>query len=250
MRIISLAPSNTEILFALGIGDLIVGKTIACDYPAEAKSIRSIASWVNVRDMKFLDELKPDIVITSGYLPECLQEACTERSIHIEHVNPQSLDGIYNSILQIGNSIDRKIEALNVINSIKQELKIIKKNRPKKKLHVYCEEWDRPPTASANWVPELIEIAGGKSFARSGIYSHEFDIEELLKFKPDIIILCWCRFAEHSHSQTLPARPGWDKLQAVIHNHIICIDNSLLNRPGPRILQGAKAIQEVLKNII
>lgn len=257
MKIISLAPSNTEILFALGVGDQLVGRTNQCDYPAEAVSIPSVGNWVSTSDAAtdfgFLDTLQPDMVMTSMYEVPNLAAACEQRGIVLLHMNPQTIDGIYKSILHIGKYVDKKDVALDVVRKMKYELQNIstKANamlaEPKR---VYCEEWHAPPTVAANWVPELTAIAGGIALGRAGVHSYEITSDLIMKFNPEIIIGHWCGFGTKTRLNVIAQRAGWNSLMAVKNKHVYAIDDSLLNRPGPRIWQGAEAILTLLKKTV
>lgn len=257
MKIISLAPSNTEILYALGVGDMLVGRTNQCDYPLEAGLVQSVGNWVNNANTQprfdFLDELQPDVVMTSMYEVPELVDACKQRGITLLHVNPQTIDGIYKSILQIGKCVGEQEAALEIIRTMKSKLDSIAQEskiaitEPKR---VYCEEWHTPPTVSANWVPELTAIAGGIALGRAGVYSYEITSDLIMKFDPHLIIGHWCGFGSKTRLNVITQRSGWNSLLAVKNRHVYSVDDSLLNRPGPRIWQGAEAILNLLKKTV
>lgn len=257
MKIISLAPSNTEILCELGMRENIIARTNQCDYPAEVKSIPTAGDWINSEkntvDFAFLDSLKPDVVMTSMYLPEGLENACEQRNIQLVHVNPQTIDGIYKSILQIGKCVNKQEAALQIVKDLSHRLQSISSEtkitaqQPKR---IYCEEWYAPPTVSANWVPELVEMAGGTTLGRPGVSSYEITSDVVMKFDPQLIIGHWCGFGDRTRLNVIIQRPGWQSIAAIQDKHVYSIDDSLLNRPGPRIWQGAEAIHRLLKKII
>lgn len=257
MKIISLAPSNTEILCELGMREHIIARTNQCDYPAEVNSIPTVGDWINseenTADFAFLDSLKPDIVITSMYLPDGLETACEQRNIHLLHVNPQTIDGIYKSILQIGKCVNKQETAQQMVRVLSQRLQAIASEakitvqQPKR---IYCEEWHAPPTVSANWVPELVEMVGGTTLGRPGVSSYEITSDVVMKFDPQVIIGHWCGFSDRTRLNVIIQRPGWQSVAAIQNKHVYSINDSLLNRPGPRIWQGAEAILALLKKII
>lgn len=250
MKIISLAPSNTEILFSLGVGDRIVGRTKQCDYPAETKNIPSVSNWINNDTVGFLDELQPDLVLTSMFLPDTLARECKRRNIILLHVNPQTVTGIYKSMLQIGKLVNKNAAALRLIKTTKHKLDAIKQRAKTEKLtaqRVYCEEWHTPPTVSANWVPELVALAGGIPLGRAGALSYEVTSDIVMKFDPEVIIGHWCGFGTKTRLNVITQRAGWNTLTATQNGQIYNVDDSLLNRPGPRIWQGAEAIYMILK---
>ena len=112
---------------------------------------------------------------------------------------------------------------------------------------LYTEEWHTPPTVSANWVPELITLAGGQPLALPGQWSYPVTDQDVQQFDPDIVITHWCGFGKRSRPQVILQRPGWAQLQAVQQNQLYAVNDSLLNRPGPRLTTGAEAIQHLLK---
>lgn len=257
MKIISLAPSNTEILFELGMREHIIARTNQCDYPAEVNSIPSIGDWINSKEntvsFDFLDSLKPDLVVTSMYLPDGLERACEQRNIKLLHVNPQTIDGIYKSILQIGKCVNKQETALQMVLDLSHRLQAISNEAKvtiQQPMRIYCEEWHSPPTVSANWVPELIEMAGGTTLGRPGLSSYEITSDVVMKFDPQVIIGHWCGFGDRTRLNVIIQRPDWQSIAAIQNKHVYSINDSLLNRPGPRIWQGAKAIHTLLKKII
>ncbi len=248
-RIVSLAPSNTEVLFALGVAERVVGRTYLCDYPPEAQNVPKISSWIEVKDLTAIEKLNPNLILTSMFVPAGIKEWCEKSSVRLVNVYPQTLEDIYSSIVDIGKLVEKQERANEVIQQIKTQLKEIEYNKLENKTRVYCEEWHQTPTASANWVPELVEAAGGTSFAKKGILSHETKLDQLKDFDPEIIILHWCGFGNKSLKELVLKRDGWKDLEAVKKGNIFCLDDTFLNRPGPRIWVGAKLIQESIKQI-
>ncbi len=243
-RIVSLAPSNTEILFALGAGDKLVAKTTQCDFPEKVKKLPSVS--VHVKDMTFLDSLKPDLVLASGNVP-ILDKECRKRSITLHNVNPQSLQGIYDSIWSIAKLVEKENKADDVVYNTEKKLENIQSHAPQERKKIYCEEWHSPPTVSANWIPQMIECAGGTSLAQPDNPSYEIALKEVQDFDPDIIVLHWHGFGDASKPELVKKRKGWAALRAVTDGKVHCVHDTLLNRPGPRIWMGAQKLQELLK---
>ncbi len=243
MRILSLAPSNTEILFALGQEDNIIGVTAFCDYPKEARDKERIGAWINTEPEK-IKALKPDYIFTSYFIPPPLRG--WKGPGKLVHVAPKTLSDVFQSILHIGSVVKAKKRAESIVSNMKTSFAQIEKNRPKKKLRVYMEEWFEPPMASGNWVPELIAIAGGtEGIAKKGQPSNSFSIEELIFFDADCMIFHWCGFGKRFDKEKVKKRNGWENLRAIREDNLFVIDDSLLNRPGPRLAQGAEQIQTI-----
>lgn len=249
MRIISLAPSVTEILFSLGIGDQIIANTIYCDYPEVAKTIPKIGSWIRV-DEKQLNELKPDLIFTSTVVQEKQALKWSERGLPVTHIDPRSFQEIYASIIEVGKKVGKHKEAKGIVEKLKGRAKKISENQPKSRLKVYIEEWFNPAMMSGNWVPDLVELAGGDySLMPKGEISHEIPLPYLLEYQPDIIFLSYCGFKDASNPDHIFKRNGWGSLNAIKTNQVYNLDDTFLNRPGPRLLLAAEEIQRHLYGI-
>ncbi len=278
MRIVSLAPSNTEILYALGCGDNIVACTRFCDYPADALTRPRIGGWLDVND-SLVEQYQPDVVMTSTFVQDAIAERYAKKGMRLFHTDPKTLEQVYGSIFAIGELVNKNEEAEELVllmkkgfNQIQQKNKAsvdgrFDKKSPNdedlnKKIHknsktineketkmkttknshgikAYCEEWHRPPTVSGNWVPRIIEIAGGISLCPEGKISYPVTQEEVKEFDPDCIIVSICGMGSRASPNILLERKGWEELRAVKNKNIFVIDDSLLNRPGPRLVEGA-----------
>ncbi len=245
--IVSLAPSNTEILFSLGVGSQIVGVTRFCDYPTEAKSIKKIGGWINTEYDK-IESLNPDLIFTSTFLQEKTAKTLSSKGFPVVHVDPKDLGGVYESIITIGSACKKLKESKNLVRKMMHGFDTVKKSATGKHMKVYCEEWHRPPTVSGNWVPDVIEIAGGISMVKSGQISRETSLDEVSKFNPEIILVSLCGFGEKADKKYIIQRPGWQDLTAVKNNRIIIMDDSLLNRPGPRLVHAAKELKDIFSS--
>ncbi len=248
MKLVSLAPSNTEILYALGLGDQIVGVTAFCDYPKEANSKPKLGGWTTPMIEK-INDLSPDLIFTSYFLPPPLRE--WKGPGKIVHVAAKTLQEVYENIFTIAESTNSLKKGEEIVKKMKQEFAQFRNspnlpnrpNRPK----VYMEEWYKPPMVSGNWVPELVEIAGGvEGMVKSGKQSREFSLEELKDFDPDLMLFHWCGFGEKFNRKLVLERDGWMSLDAVKNHKLFTVDDALLNRPGPRLVEGTRRIQEIL----
>lgn len=250
-RVISLAPSNTEILFSLNAGDKIVGVTSFCDFPEETKSLPKIGSWINVNNLKIFDNLEPDLVLCSMFVPNNVKEWCLNNSVELVNLYPQTLDGVYDSFLKIGKLVDKNNEARELVGFVKNKFSLIKTASKDLSYHpkIYSEEFHLPPTVAANWVPELISVAGGTPMSKPGILSYNVSLADVGSFDPDIVVLHWCGFGDDSKKEHLLSR-GWSSLRAVKNNNVFNIHDSFLNRPSPRIWQGAEFLQKIIKNYL
>lgn len=243
MRIVSLAPSNTEILFELGAGDQVVGTTTLCDFPQEAVEKPSVGGWTNPR-VDRLEELEPDLVIASDDLQDGAVERVREAGYEVLQVKPHSLEEVFESIREIGEKIDREEEADEIVQEMESGLEEIElEDSPR----IYCEEWMNPPMVSGNWIPGLIQRIGGEYFIEEG-RSRKFDIEKLTEFDPEYIFLNVCGAGENLSTEEITKRDEWQELAAVENKDVYVVDDALLNRPGPRLVEGAKRITEIIED--
>ena len=249
-RILSLAPSNTEILYALGLGDSIVGVTEYCLYPPEAQSKTRLKGWVSIPVEKIL-ALEPDLVVTSTICQDPLKRKLDEAKIPLLHLDPRDLNGITQSFLKLGQATAKETEAKSLVQKFERERKAIQalaapshSRRPR----VYCEEWSKPPSVSGNWVPELMADAGAEYFPiKPGNLSRPVRLEEIQAFDPEIVFLSICGQGLSPDPAQILQRVGWEKLSAVQGKWIFALDDSLLNCPGPRVLEGARIFQQIFK---
>ncbi len=246
MKIISLAPSNTEILFALGLGKEIIATTKYCDFPDDAKYKPKIGGWLDINFEK-LQKLKPDVVFTSNFLQSEIVERLHNLKLNIVHVNPINLDEVYESILTIGEATNHSTKAQGIVDAMKRKINLVKEfNQHKSKIKVYCEEWNNPFTVSGNWVPELIEFAGGVSYLKKGKKSIEVEVDQIAKFNPHIVLIAWTNIGRRTNLNNIQLRPIWNTIPAFKKGQIFAIDDSLLNRPGPRLVEGVLKISQII----
>lgn len=240
-KIISLAPSNTEILYALGLGKNIIATTRFCDYPVGAKTKTRVGGWIDV-DLVQVKKLNADLVLTSTFVQDKVVQDAKKYNINIVHTDPKTVEEIYESIRIIGELTYKQEEARQLVEKIKKEFsELQKKILPGKKPRVYVEEWHSPPHVSGNWVPELVVMAGGEYIlCEKGEVSKPITVEEVKKYDPEIIILSLCGFGNKSKPEIVTKRSGWQKINAVKNKRVYVIDDSLLNRPGPRLVEGLK----------
>lgn len=244
MRIVSLAPSNTEILYALGAQDEVVATTSLCDYPAEATEKPSIGGWTNPKISR-IHEFQPDLVLASDDLQDEAVEKIQEEGFPVMQVKPHTLEEVYESIRDIGERIGKESEAEKIVDEMKQGFREINLNSSPR---IYCEEWMDPPMVSGNWIPDLVKRIGGKYFIEGG-RSRKFPLENLKEFDPEYIIFNICGAGKNlDPEKIIKDRDNWEALTAVENGDIYRIDDSLLNRPGPRLLEAAKEIERIIKH--
>ncbi|MEK6823076.1 MAG: cobalamin-binding protein [Nanoarchaeota archaeon] len=247
MRIVSLAPSNTEILYALDAQDDVIGVTRFCDHPPAAKTKTIIGGWLDA-DLKKVVQLNPDLVLTSTFLQDKAAADLTAMGVMVVHVDPKTLGDVVESFITIGAAINRQDAAEELVARTKERLDDLRRRTSAlAKPRVYIEEWHKPSTVSGNWVPELLDIAGGRmDLIAAGERSAEIDTEDVVRFDPEHIIASWCGFGLSADKDWITQRPGYAHITAVKNGNIHVMDDSLLNRPGPRIVDGAQLLARLI----
>lgn len=233
-RIVSLAPSNTEILHALGAWDRVVATTAVCDRPAAADDVPSVGGWTNP-DVDAVVTHEPDLVLASDALQDDAVERCRDAGLDVKQVTPTHLHGVCNSIKALGEWVGCKDAAREIVDGMNEGFR---EHAAQGKTRVYCEEWHRPPMASGNWVPRLVDLAGGTSFLNEGERSREVTAEEVRTFDPEVIVLHPCGYGDAAEPDAVVARKGWADITAVETGNVHVLDDALLNRPGPRLVDG------------
>lgn len=249
MRIASLSPAATELLFAMGLGDKIVCVDQFSNFPDVAKKLPHVKDHQHVRpdDLK---EFNPELVITGTVIQQKLHAELEAAGFAALHQDLRTINALYESIRQLGVILDRPSESEKLVLSMQQGFNAVKKKAAylptaggNARAKVYIEEWHQPPMVSGNWVPEVIRIAGGQSFPiNDGELSREVTFEQVMAFDPDLIVISWCGAGLLAPKELLLERKGWDALRAVREGHVRVIDDSLLSRPGPRLCEGAQRI--------
>ncbi|MDP2789933.1 MAG: cobalamin-binding protein [bacterium] len=241
MRIISLSPSSTELLFAMGAGDDVVGVTQLCDYPAEAMRRERLGSWLHTQPAA-LDALRPNLIVTTTYRPDELRSYSGKGEVL--HLEPSNLSSVFESALLLGRAVGRYQAAERLVQTMQEQLEEIRSHAPAQQLLVYCEAWPDPPMQAGNWVPEIIAIAGGQPVG--GLHARPSEpvaVDALQAADPDIMVFHWCDPKVPPDAERIRNRPGWFALRALQANACAFLPNNLLNRPGPRLVEGARHLQ-------
>ncbi len=247
MRIASLSPAVTEILFAMERGKDIVCTDWFSDYPEDAKRLPHLKDHQKI-DIEALRAFNPEVVFTSTLVQEKLAAYLKANEFAVVHQDPRSIVEIYDSIRQIALIAGCEPRAQGLIGLMQQAFNETKRKAGMlpRKPKMYIEEWHNPPMVSGNWVPEIVKLAGGIPLQASSdgknVPSREVTLEEIQKFDPDMIVLSICGAGTAATKELLSSREGWGVLRAVKEQHLFIIDDSLLNRPGPRLVEGAKRL--------
>lgn len=249
-RIMSLTPSNTEILFALGAEDRIVAVDRWSDFPIAAKAKPRVAPFNP--NLEQVVRFSPDLILSTYGGAEPLLPL-ERQGIQVMIFAPRTLDDIYRNILLIGRIVNAEGRAEGLVRAMRQRVAAVVakvRDAPQPKVFIELDGSDpgRPFTAGpGSFIDLLVRLAGGINVAaRSRTAWPQFSLEELIKADPDLIILSDALVPLHPQTPELVVqRPGWSGLRAVRLGAIVAIDSNVISRPGPRIVEGLELLAKL-----
>jgi iron complex transport system substrate-binding protein len=284
MRICSLLPGATEILFALGLGDSIVGVTHECDYPPDARQkpvvvrtgidpnrltsaeidreVSAILAGGNnlyTLDQQALRQSAPDLILTQGLCEVCALDYnhVVEAARSLPHppqilsLNPHSLSDLLDDVLRIGVATNEHDAAAKLVRIFKERIQMVGERVPARRPRVVCLEWFDPLYIAGHWVPEVVELAGGEDvLGRVGEPSAKIEWRSVVEAKPDALLLMPCGFdLRRTVREATPLRQleGWNDLPAVKAGNVYALNgNAYFSRPGPRLVDGLEILARIL----
>lgn len=249
-RIISLAPSNTEILFALGLGDKVVGVTNFCDYPEEAKAIEKVGDAFNMNVEKIVS-LSPDLVVAIGGMTEVMARL-EELGIAVLVLQPTDLESIYQTIELVGQAAGAQDAAQALVAAMRERVEAITakvaglEERPKVFYELDATDPAKPYTPGpGTWHDQFIRLAGGVNIAGEVEMPWvQFSTEEIIVQDPAIIVLGDANYGVSAAD--VAQRAGWEVIAAVRNGAVYPIDDNLISRPGPRVVEGIEALAQII----
>lgn len=285
-RIVSLIASSTEIVCALGLEEQLVGRSHECDYPPSVKrlpvctrpkfptegtsyeidqrvkAVLQQALSVYQVDAGLLRQFEPSHIITQTQCQVCAvslkdveQAVCelVDSKPTIVSLEPNALADVWADIQRVADALGVPERGQQLIQELQSRMVRIanKAKRVKAQPRVACIGWIEPLMASGNWMPELVEMAGGVNlFGEAGKHSPWFSWKELRRKDPDVILTLPCGFDIERTREELPAlmrKPGWSDLKAVRERRVYVLDgNQYFNRPGPRLVESLEILAEIL----
>ncbi|MGA2489281.1 MAG: cobalamin-binding protein [Anaerolineales bacterium] len=252
-RIVSLAPSNTEILFAVGAGKQVVGRDSFSDYPTEAKSIKDIGGSMGKYDTEAIVALHPDLVLAGEINTPELVNSLQQLGLTVYYLpNPTMLEAMYANLETVGQLTGHQSEAVALVNSLKLRVAAVDaKIKPLNSSPTVYYELDatdptKPYTAGpGTFVDLLISRAGGINIGKSLASPWpQISLEKLLVSNPAVIILGDSAYGTTADS--VKQRSGWGGLAAVQTERIYPFDDNLVSRPGPRLVEGLETLAKLL----
>ncbi|SDC00605.1 iron complex transport system substrate-binding protein [Paenibacillus sp. UNCCL117] len=247
-RIASTSPSETEMLFALGLGDKVVGVSDFCDYPAEAKSKPKLGSITKPNEEAII-AAGADLTLTGVSMKTPTVEKLRELKVNLFQVQPKTIDDVLANLLVMGEIFDRQAEAEKLVNQMKadrqQVVDAVKNLKPEQKKKVFIEFSPGWTVGSGEFLSELIETAGGINVYGSEKGYVKLSEEKVIAENPKVILYPNNLIDDKSKKpldQLIRERSGWDQIDAVKEGKLAGIDKDTTSRPGPRITQGLKEI--------
>lgn len=246
-RIISLAPSHTEILFALGIGDRVIGVTAFDDYPEEVLNIEVIGDFNGI-NLERIIELEPNLVINYGEGNQEENQRLEEAGIKVVGFLPESIEQIYSTIERIGalTGVDESAQQLVNNLSIREEA-ALSKVKDAQKVSVFYEIWHEPLMAAGpgSFLDQLINLAGGENIAFDADSPYpNYDMEQLVERNPKVYLTS-NDFPEKT-VESIKTRSGYENLDAVVNDRVYILDGNIMSRPGPRIIDALEILVEAI----
>jgi len=284
-RIVTVLASATELVCRLGYQQNLVGRSHECDYPPAIESLPAVSRpkfkhgrtsleidknvkavleaglGVYMVDAEMLEHLQPTHIITQDHCQVCAvsfqdleNAACEVISSHpkIVSLHPRSLDEVWQGFRQVSEALGTPERGEQLLGEIRSRMDEIARtaadlSRPS----VAHIEWLSPLMSGGNWMPELIEMAGGKSlFGEAGGRSPKLTWEQILESDPDVLFVCPCGFSiarTLEEIEVLTGKPGWQEMTAVKSNRVyVANGNHYFNRPGPRLAESLEILAEIL----
>lgn len=283
-RIVSFLPSATEILYELGAGPQVLAVTHECNYPVDAKtkprvihasfsqekmSSQEIDSKITelvqtgkeiyILDEEVLKNANPELIVAQGICEVCspytreINRAVTllGGKTEVLVLDPGNLDDILYNIIEIGDKVGRQEKARDFVAQLQKRIDYIK-NTPKiSRPKVACIEWLNPLFTAGHWVPQMVEMAGGTNgISSTGDRSRKMEIDEIVKFAPDVIVLMPCGFDLRRtilEYDTLLEDTRWRSLEAVKQGQVYAVNaNEYFSKPGPRTVVGLEILAKII----
>jgi len=285
-RIVSLLPSGTEIVAALGVADRLVGRSHECDFPHEVAHVpvltraridkakpsraihRNVSKLIGTAlsvfevDAERLREARPDIIITQHQCEACavteqdLTDALakwTGRNPTVISLAPSTLAEVWASFATVGDALDLGWAGRELSEHARERVGIIyeRLGAAKERPRVACVEWLDPPMIAGNWVPDMVNAAGGRPvLANSGDHAARITLAKIAEAAPDAMVLMPCGFdlaRTLVEGRDFVARPSIARTKAVREGKVWAVDgNAFFNRPGPRLVSSVEMLAEIL----
>lgn len=243
-RIVSVSPSETETLFALGLGDKVVGVSDFCDYPAEAKSKPRMGSIVKPNEEALIGA-NADVVLSGVSIKLATVEQLRGLKVNLFKVEPKTVDDVITNILMFGQIFDKQEQAEKLVSTMKAERQkvtdAVKDLKPEQKKKVFIEFSPGWTVGKGEFLDELITLSGGINVSSDVKGYAKLNEEKVIADNPQVILYPKDLIDEKSKKsmdQIIKERSSWASIDAIKNNKLSGVDKDLISRPGPRITAG------------
>ena len=252
-RVVSLAPSNTEILFAIGAGDQVVGRDQLSDYPEAAKSVTDIGPAFEALNTELIVSLKPDLVLAAEInTPEQVKQL-EDLGVTVYYLNnPLTLEDMYGNLEIVAQLTGHEEETVALIESLKERVAAVDEkiapisSRPAVFYELDATDPAKPFTAGkGTFITQLIDRAGGYNIASDLDGYPQMSLEQVVAADPAFIILGDARYGVTAES--IAQRPGWENLTAVKNGKVLPFNDDLVSRPGPSLVDALEELAKLLR---
>jgi iron complex transport system substrate-binding protein len=245
LRIVSLAPSATSILCAIGAKSVIVGVTKWCADVAPVGRLPKLGDCWRMEAIEDILTLKPTLVIGSVPFKQETVAKLLEQPLNFLAMNPRTLADVENDIRLLGGIVGRTSAAEQVVKKMRKEFARVaaKSGGKKRRIRVYCEAWPNPRISSPPWVAELVAICDGEMVVPAGEKVSE---EQVAEGRPEVIVLAWAATGDKGDPRQSYGVSAWRDVPAVRERRIYVVRDELLNTPGPPLMKGVQALWKAL----
>lgn len=245
LRIVSLAPSATSILCAIGAKKTLVGVTKWCADVSPVGHLPKLGDCWHMGSVKEIVALAPTLVIGSVPYKQETVAKLLEEPLNFLAMNPRTLADIENDIRLLAGIAGKSAEGMRLIRRMKKELAGIARRAKNKnrRIRVYCEAWPNPRISSPPWVAELVKIAGGEMVLPAG---QKVSDEEVAEAAPEVIVLAWAAAGAKSDTGQAYKVVAWKDVAAIREKRVYVVRDELLNTPGPPLVAGTRELLKVL----
>jgi len=253
IRIVSLAASNTEILYSIGAGSLVVGRDEFSDYPAEAKNLPSVGGSMGKYDLEAIANLKPDLVLAANINTPDQVKSLEDLKLTVFYLaNPTDINGLYTNLQTVGKLVGKDAEAATLVDGLKKRYDAVvtavaaATTKPKVYYELDVTDPTNPYTAGpGSFVDQLITAAGGQNIGGTMKDTWaQISQEQIISLNPDVILLGDSAYGTTPDS--VAKRPGWDTLSAVKNNQVFAFDDNTVSRPDARLIDGLEAMAKLI----
>ena len=249
LRIVSLAPSATSILCAIGARRALVGVTKWCSDVAHVRGLPNLGDCWHMGSVSEIVELWPDLVIGSvPYKADTVAKLLAE-PVNFLAMNPRTLADIESDIRMLGRIVGRAAAGERLIGRMRREFAAIERKagrvigRTGHRVRVYCEAWPHPRISSPPWVGELVRMAGGEMVVAAG---EKVSAEQVAAGRPEVMVLAWAATGERADVGKAYGVAEWKDLAAIRDRRVFVVRDELLNTPGPPLVEGAWELFRVM----